>query len=150
MFDFEAVCSPRVRSLKIKKLCELPAISLRDSIAPIIFDVPHGKLWFSKDEAVSPVFENSSGVGLKFGYLNHDRALIVSRLDPHLSAHQLFRAGLRIGDPILEVDGIPSSKLDLWEVNRHLAGVYGKQVSIKWSRRGNVETLPISVGEMNR
>jgi hypothetical protein len=143
--DFVASCSPRVRAYGIPKLCDPPAEALRDSIGSMIFDVPNGRLWYSEKEAKAPIYHNQSGLRFSYDYVKKDRALVVKWIGKTPGARQLAHEGLRVGDVILEVDAIPASHLDLWEVNRRLAGVYGDTVTLKWSSRGKFKVSPFSV-----
>jgi hypothetical protein len=134
--QFKVACSPSVKALGIPKLCQDPVAALRESTAPVIFDVPHGKLWYSKAESQAPIFRNQSGLSLEFGYpelsTGRTRALVVEAIRKTPISEALTQLGLKRGDVIEKIDGITAVQLGSWEVYRHLAGVYGDLVSLAW------------------
>jgi hypothetical protein len=136
---FITACSPRVRALGSSKysakLCQDPVEGLKASVGSMVFDLPHGRLWYSQDELSAPVYKNLSGLGLDFVYENKNRVLVVESMGKTTAVQTLMRAGLRKGDTILSIDGVPSSSLSLWEIRRRLSGVYGDQVLITWKNQ---------------
>jgi hypothetical protein len=136
---FITACSPRVRALGSSrysaKLCQDPIEGLKESVGSMVFDLPHGKLWYSRDELSAPVYKNLSGLGLDFIYEDKNRVLAVQSMGKTTAVQTLMRAGLRKGDIVLSIDGVPSSSLSLWEIGRRLSGVYGDQVLITWKNQ---------------
>ena len=150
VYDFITACSPRIQALGLPKLCESPVDVMRNSVGTLVFDVPHGKLWFSKKELEAPIYRNRSGLELKYGYLNKNRALLVKSIAKTGAVRELVREGLREGDRILEVDGIPSAQMGIWDVNQRLSGAFGNKVTLKWSSRAQrnqekVKVEPLSL-----
>ncbi|MDR3608427.1 MAG: PDZ domain-containing protein [Oligoflexia bacterium] len=145
LFDFAVACSPRVRALGVPKICDDPATALKNAVAPIILDVPHGRIWYSKSEAAAPLYKNRSGLNLAFGYAHKSRVLLVKSIGDTPGARALAKDGLRVGTEILELGGVPSAQLDAWKVQRLLAGVYGKVVAVKWEKNqsGRIESAPL-------
>jgi hypothetical protein len=110
-------------------------------------DLPHGRIWFPKDVAEVPIPENRSGLILEFFDRRGDRALKV--IDARKGSADLGEGVRPVkGSEILEVDGIASSEMDLWQVNRRLSGVYGGSVRLKWKNgKGPVQTTTLGVGK---
>jgi hypothetical protein len=150
--DLVPVCSERVKALIEKnpgaqKLCRDPRQSLREATATVVFDLPHGRVWYSPEELSAPEYKNKSGLTLNYVYIKGDRALVVQSIKSGSVAQQLEKAGLKKGMVITEIDGLPTLEMDLWEVNRRLAGVYGDEVKLKWQSPKGFQVEPLRVLE---
>jgi hypothetical protein len=151
-----AHCSDRVKAMldskyraypNAKKICRDPRQSLREASAGIVFDLPHGRVWYSPQELTAPEFKNTSGLSLKYDYLKGDRVLLVKSIGRGSQAQQLEKAGLKPGMVITEIDQLPANELDLWEVNRRLSGVYGDTVKLTWKTAQGFKAEPLKVIE---
>ncbi|MFL5815865.1 MAG: hypothetical protein ACJ763_20015 [Bdellovibrionia bacterium] len=146
--DLVPVCSERVKALAgAEKLCRDPRQSLREASATIVFDLPHGRVWYSPEELAAPEYKNKSGLTLNYTYIKGDRALVVQSIKSGSVAQQLEKAGLKKGMIVTDIDGIPALEMDLWEVNRRLAGVYGDEVKLKWQSPKGFQVEPLRVLE---
>lgn len=140
--ELRSVCSERVKKLNgAAKICEDPRVAIENSVANIYLDLPHGKIWFSPEELAAPDFKNLSGIKLIYGYQSAQRVLEVSDIGQTSIANELKSVGFKKGVIVTDVDGIPASEMDLWEVNRHLSGVYGGTVRLKWKSSLAVKTF---------
>ena len=100
-----------------------------------ILDIPHGKVWlepFPKHQH-RDYPANRTGLSLHYDFRNGDRALLVTAIRPASPAYRALHPRMRVGHAILEIDEIPVSDLDEWQVERHLAGDYGTQVKLSWT-----------------
>jgi C-terminal processing protease CtpA/Prc len=144
--EMVAICSDRVKALPhSEKLCQDPRRALREATGEMIFDLPHGLLWYSPEELAAPEYKNTSGLKLNYTYLKGDRVLVVQSIGRGTVAEQLEKAGLKKGMVITDIDDIPALDLDLWEVNRRLSGVYGDKVTLKWKTSKGVVTEPLQL-----
>jgi C-terminal processing protease CtpA/Prc len=130
-----------------KKLCRDPRHALREASATIVFDLPHGRVWYSPEELAAPDYKNTSGLTLNYTYIKGDRALVVQSIQPKSVASQLEKAGLKKGMVVTEIDELPTLEMDLWEVNRRLAGVYGDTVKLQWQTQKGFQVEPLRVLE---
>jgi hypothetical protein len=142
------VCSNRVKALPgAKKLCRDPRQSLRQATATLVFDLPHGRVWYSPEELAAPEYKNTSGLNVDYTYLKGDRVLEVKSIGKGSVAQQLEKAGLKKGMVITEIDHLPTLDMDLWEVNRRLAGVYGDVVQVTWQTPKGYKAEPLKLIE---
>lgn len=95
------------------------------------FDLPHGRLWFSKEALQKKIRVNRSGVELKFVQVDSDRALKVKGI----KNSKLIRDGLTLNAQVTQMDGKDVSEMDQWEVERRLSGEFGDQVVLQWKVR---------------
>jgi hypothetical protein len=102
------------------------------SRGPFTLDLPHGRIWFSKKNLEGKVPENRTGLMVAYSFARNDRILKALRVAKASPSGELRRHGLVEGTQILEVDDRPVEEIDLWEVERRLAGVYGPMVKIRW------------------
>ncbi len=109
------------------------------SLAPIIFDLPHGRVWLS-EKLKTPGFirsdRNQSGLKLKYDYQGSDRVLLVVALAKNSPAAALAKEGLHPGMVITEIDGKSSDEFDLWDIERKLSGDSGEQMTLAWEKKG--------------
>jgi hypothetical protein len=151
--DLNPICSTdRVKALiakdaNAKKLCRDPRHALKEASATMVYDLPHGRVWYSPEELAAPEYKNTSGLTLNYIYIKGDRALVVQSIQPKSVASQLEKAGLKKGMVVTEIDGLPTLEMDLWEVNRRLAGVYGDTVKLKWQTQKGIQVEPLRVLE---
>ncbi|MBI3535320.1 MAG: hypothetical protein HY072_07530 [Deltaproteobacteria bacterium] len=111
--------------------------------APVIFDFPHGRIWFSKKHFELPVFNNESGLKLTYKLnKNKDRELVVSSLQNKASVEKL---GLTIGTKVIEMDLKSTLDMDQSEINDRLSGVYGDKVILKWKTHNGYKIAPMMV-----
>ncbi len=130
-----------------------PGMSLGMSLlgeSDFTLDLPHGRIWFAPGSLplkAHPV--NRSGLRLAFRTEGKERVLRVMTLNQQLPALALYRAGLRVGMRITQVDAQPADELDEWEVNQKLSGARGPQVSLQWLTKtgSKVVSLPIAIGK---
>lgn len=108
-------------------------------------DLPHGRLWFPKESLEKPILENQSGLTLEYDYLDGERVLRVTRVQKSGPVKTLLDAGLNTGMLITQVDSKPSEDIDLWEVNRRLAGAYGDTVTLQWKTRQGLKIAPLKI-----
>jgi hypothetical protein len=110
------------------------------------FDLPHGRLWFSpstfQKNLGKPV---DSGLVVRYEIKKGERLLKVMKIRPHSHAQSLIRAGLKPGMTLLQVDGIAADEMDLWDVNRHLSGVYDNVVTLQWATQGGLKIAPLKL-----
>jgi hypothetical protein len=147
--DLIPTCSDRVRQIPggEKKLCRSPRQNMLELSGAMIFDLPHGKVWYSLEELNAPDYRDTSGLKLEFTYLKGDRVLEVKGLGDAPLANHLARAGLKKGMIFTELDGISAAKMDLWDVHRRIAGFYGDTVQFKWKSRAGYQVEPFRVIE---
>lgn len=144
--ELTPICSARVKAMPgAKKLCQDPRQALRQATATIVFDLPHGRVWYSPEELAAPEYKNNSGLNLEFTYIKGDRSLVVRSIGKGTVAQQLEKKGLKKGMAVTEIDGLPSIDMDLWEINRRLSGVYGDVVNLQWKtpQGFQVDTLKV-------
>lgn len=104
-----------------------------------ILDLPHGRIWFSKEALATSIRRNQTGLTIAVDYQGEDRVLIAKSLSTRRGSPSaaLATAGMKPGSIITEVDGQSSDELDLWEVEQKLAGARGPEVKLTWvSPRG--------------
>lgn len=103
------------------------------SRGPVIFDLSHGRIWFSPDALNRPLPANRSGVELKYGIIREkERILRVTSLKKGTAAQKLIDAGLKPGMVLTRLNGKAASGFDSWEVEQILAGERGKLLSVEW------------------
>jgi S1-C subfamily serine protease len=121
----------------------MPLLQLSRSVT---FDLPHGRLWFSKDLPIRDGFKsNHSGLKLTYGLNLGDRVLKVSKVDQKSPSQFLWLAGVRVGTVITQIDSIPAEDLDQWEVDLRLSGYFGETVTLEWSTKTGLKVAPIKV-----
>ncbi|MGZ3689367.1 MAG: hypothetical protein ACXVBW_13785, partial [Bdellovibrionota bacterium] len=100
---------------------------------PFVFDLPHGRLWFSKKLLSSPLPENRSGLEIEYVYRGDDRALKVVGIRKGTRAAALLKEGLKPGMYITQIGIRPAEDMDLWEVESLLAGATKEDtVILQW------------------
>lgn len=102
---------------------------------PFILDLPHGRIWFTQKSLAAKVRENRTGLELEYVSASGERVLKVVGFTRGSASEFLRKEGLRVGMPILRVNGKPAEEIDLWEVEQRLAGAYGERVSLEWEPR---------------
>lgn len=114
------------------------------------FDLPHGRIWFSKDGIAKPVARNRSGLRVRFLEKGKERILQVENISKATPAAELEKAGLKAGVHILKVDRKHADELDIFEIQQRLSGAYGDKVVLEWQSKtgapvqsGSI-SLPIS------
>lgn len=114
---------------------------------PFTFDLPHGRIWFSKTTLDAPILKNQSGLHLKYFREDGDRVLRVVEIEPSSHATALIRQGMRVGTRILRVDFQPASEMNIWDVERRLAGAFGDSVTLEWpAKKGReLKVVPLKV-----
>ncbi len=146
--DLVPICTDRVKALPgAQKLCRDPRQSLREATASIVFDLPHGRVWYSPQELAAPEYKNTSGLKLGYTYIKADRVLVVEAIGNSTTARTLERAGLKKGMIVTEIDHVPALEMDLWEVNRRLSGVYGDVIKLTWKSPQGIKSEPLKVFE---
>ncbi|MGK5089771.1 hypothetical protein WDW86_19645 [Bdellovibrionota bacterium FG-2] len=121
-------------------------------LAPVIFDLPHDRIWLS-EKLKTPGFmeghRNQSGLTLKYDYRDSERVLLVVAIANNLPAQRLLKEGLRPGMVITEVDGKPSDEFDQWDIVRKLSGASGEQLTLTWEKKapgkGDKKLVPFKV-----
>ncbi len=109
-------------------------------------DLPHGRMWFAPETLpLREQSQNTSGLRLAFEVQGGERVLRVVSIGSKSPAKNLIRDGLKAGTVITQVDSIPAEDIDLWEVNRRLAGAYGPQVTLQWEAKKGLKNAPIQV-----
>lgn len=128
---------------------QIPAVSVGMPLlsrGKFTFDLPHGRLWFSKDMlAKGPPRHNHSGLSLVYVMVRGDRVLKVKSIQAQSRAQNLIEAGLKPGMIITQIDSKSPSDIDLWEVEQRLAGNYGDTVSLQWQARDMLKMAPLKV-----
>ncbi|MCM2279619.1 MAG: hypothetical protein NDJ89_16210 [Oligoflexia bacterium] len=112
---------------------------------PVVFDLPHGRIWFSQEAISSPVLDNRSGLETVFELRRGERRLIVRAIRPNSRAETLRKAGLRPGMLIEQLDSRLVEEMDQWEVDQRMAGAYGDEVTLQWSERKRAKIVPFKV-----
>jgi len=128
----------------------MPAVDvgmpLMSELKSITFDLPHGRVWLSKDVPIQDgILENKTGLKLKYEMVDGERVLKVSRIGKNSKAHVLQKIGLRDGTEITQIDSIPAEDIDEWEVNRRLAGYYGDTVTLQWRYKDTLKMAPLKL-----
>jgi hypothetical protein len=95
-------------------------------------DLPHGRIWFDPKGLANQIPRNQSGLTVEFGFEKGERQLRVREIRAGSPSARLIRQGLKAGSLITRVGDRDAAELDLWEVERHLAGVYGSDVVLAW------------------
>lgn len=129
------------------KLCQDPVAAIRGASFPVILDLAEGRIWYSPAELQAPFYDrNRTGVRLAYGFVQGgDRVLRVAGLGRTPAARALEREGLRKGMIISEVDGQPATDLDLWQLDRRLAGANGGVVTLRWKTRSGMKMASLRV-----
>jgi hypothetical protein len=96
----------------------------------LVFDLPHGKIWFNESSLKKSVSRIDSGLKVQYVMKAGERGLNVKSISG--PAKQLVKAGLKPGMFITYINSKPVEDLDLWEVEQHLSGFYGDTVSLEW------------------
>ena len=126
-----------------------PAVNVGMEIlgrGPFTFDLSHGRIWFTEKGLDSPIVQNRSGLDLEFVYKDGDRVLKVMNVRPGTPASVLTRSGLHVGQTITGIDSKPVDSIDQWEVDQHLAGVYGDTVTLQWNvNRKTQKIVPFKI-----
>jgi hypothetical protein len=112
---------------------------------PFIFDLPHGRLWLDRASLDETVPRNLSGLTVDYVMKKRGRVLEVAGIRKGSRAAALLKQGLRPGTVISEVDSRAAEELDLWEVERRLAGVYGDTVTLEWASKSGRKIAPLKV-----
>lgn len=110
-------------------------------------DLPHGRIWFSKEALNAPPLElvNRSGLKVRFGMLNGERQLLVMEIAPRSPAGPLALSGLKRGIEITQINDKDPRDLDEWEVERYLAGAYGSILSFHWNTKHGPKSQSIDL-----
>jgi hypothetical protein len=131
-----------------EKFDKSPAVSLGVPIltrGPVIFDLPHGKIWIGKSAFDKPLPQDRSGLKVEYDFHRGDRVLAVRDIAPQSPAALLIQAGLKKGTLISQIDGKDADDIDHWEVQQRLAGAFGETVSISWNTPKGIKIVPIRV-----
>ena len=111
---------------------------------PVTLDLPNGRIWFSRSFQDSKILNNQTGLGLAFTFRKAERVLVVQSIRPgSVAARSLLKAGLKPGMVVSQVDAISADEMDEWQVERHLAGAFGKAVSLSWNRLNSRELTTV-------
>jgi len=109
-------------------------------------DLGHGRIWFSKEFLdTKKIRENETGLKLHYVTMDGERALVVKSIQKSSAAFDLQRQGLSAGVEITQIDGKDPDTVDLWEVERRLAGEFGDWVSLQWKTSGGLKIAPLRV-----
>lgn len=108
--------------------------------APLVFDLSHGRIWFSSAIARPPL-RNRTGLRVGYSVGRLGRELRVIAIVPGSPASHL--AGLQKGSLIEEIDATQPATLDAWLVDQRLAGAYGTEVHLKWKNSGRSPKAPV-------
>lgn len=99
----------------------------------VIWDLPHGRLWFYPEGLQHPISENRTGLSLAYQTVDNERVLRVTGISKGSVAARVLEArGLRKGALIGRLDEIGIEKLDSSEVEARLAGREGAHVILEW------------------
>ncbi len=111
-----------------------------------ILDLPHGRLW-SNQESLSPnpLKINKSGFTLEYRLEQGERVLKITQLSEKYRNKKWMTSGFRLGTVITQVDGRLSEEMDLWEVERRLAGEYGDTVILQWQTKDGLKISPFTL-----
>ncbi len=111
----------------------------------VIFDLPHGRLWFPGQEFGKQLQENATGLSLKFAFRRGERVLEVTEMRADSRSAELAKSGVKNGTVITHLDEKSVDQMDIWEVSRRLSGDYGTQVGLRWNtpKGGRVAVLTV-------
>ncbi len=130
-------------------LLKVPAVTIGMPLlsrGKFTFDLPHGRIWFSKETFTKKnPRKNRSGLELDYVMKGNDRVLKVVKIAPKSNAQDLAKAGLKVGMTIVQLDGRNSEEMDLWEVEKKLAGEYGEQLTLQWQTKQGLRMAPLRV-----
>jgi hypothetical protein len=101
-----------------------------------VLDLPHGRIWLDPATLSQPILKNRSGLVVEYFFKKGERLLQVKSIRPGSAADRLTRQGLKPGSLLLKIGSKDVEDLDHWEVERHLAGAYGRDVVLSW-KNGN-------------
>lgn len=104
---------------------------------PVIFDLPHGRIWFSRSALSRSVLRNESGLTAEFVQKGEARLLRVTRIVPGSPAAKLAKQfpkdqSLLAGARVLALDGMAVDELDEWDVNQILSGARTSIIKVEW------------------
>ena len=111
-----------------------------------IIDLPHGRLWFSKESLSAKVPRNESGLELSYDFHDGERVLKVQSVAQKSPAAVLLKAGLKPGMVITQLDSKNADDMDEWEVDQRLSGVYGPTVNLAWETKRGIKIAPLATG----
>jgi hypothetical protein len=129
--SLEAIGSGEAGPLSVRYPAATVGVSVL-SRGRFALDLPHGRIWFDPKGLATQVPRNHSGLTVEFSFEKGERQLRVREIRPGSPSARLIRQGLKAGSLITRVGDRDASELDLWEVERHLAGVYGTDVVLAW------------------
>lgn len=113
---------------------------------PFVLDIGHGRLWFDQRALREGRLLNRSGMTVRYDYVEGDRALFVMSVEKDSPAAKLRTDGLKPGTRIVNIGGVPAVDLDLWQVERILAGGEGKRVVLEWrTPKGARKVAPLDL-----
>ncbi len=126
----------------------MPAISIGMQLLSrgnFTFDLPHGRLWFSKEALGQGEHKNHSGLQVEYILQAGERVLRVKEIQRGSPAYSLVQKGLKVGSILTQIDQQAAEDLDLWEVNRRLAGDAGSIVSLQWRTKVGLKMAPLVI-----
>jgi hypothetical protein len=127
----------------------MPAVNVGAELlgrGSVSLDMPHGRLWFSKENLSAPVMGNKSGLDLEFVYNKYgERELKVIKILPKSPAASLAQVGLKPGMQVTKIDTKEALEMDIWEVEQRLAGVFSSTIQIEWKTKDSLKLAPLTV-----
>ena len=112
---------------------------------PFTVDLAHGRIWMAKSGLNARILRDDSGLKVKFVDEDGDRVLRVVEVKMKGPSAELIHMGLKRGQRLAEIDGKAAEEMDLWDVEQHLAGVYGSTVMIKWKTPKGVKIAALKL-----
>ena len=110
-------------------------------------DLPHGRIWFERKSLPLALRKNQSGLILKFHQEDGERQLRVEGVRPHSMMSSFSKSGLRPGTVLMELNDTPADELDLWQVNRILAGTQGNLIKLKWRYQKQIKEASVDLSK---
>ena len=95
--------------------------------SPLIFDLPHGRIWVGSKFFEGTTSPKKSGLTFKFedGILM-ERPLRVSAIEANSDAvREALASGLKPGIEVSKIAGTNASDLNPWEIERRFSGEFG-------------------------
>lgn len=114
---------------------------------PVVFDLPHGRVWFRKDTLLKPPVQNGTGVVVEYGGASGKRSLLVRSAGKTPATSSLRAQGFGVGTEILEIQGKPADEMDSFDVEQLLAGSQDVELKFKTRNGGPVKKGKLSLGQ---